>query len=85
MSIPSLNWDTFTVADRTFGSRLLVGTGKHQDPAQTQAASAAARDPVLMASAMRKAIQAGREAFLARRMPAKRIASASSPVEGLFF
>ncbi len=48
-------------------------------------AIAAARDPVLMASAMRKAIQAGREAFLAGRMPAKRFASASSPVEGLFF
>ena len=48
-------------------------------------AIAAARDPVLMASAMRKAIQAGREAFLAGRMPAKRFASASSPLEGLFF
>jgi thiazole synthase len=48
-------------------------------------AIAAAREPVLMASAMRKAIQAGREAFLAGRMPAKRFASASSPVEGLFF
>ena len=48
-------------------------------------AIAAARQPVLMASAMRKAIQAGREAFLAGRMPAKRFASASSPVEGLFF
>jgi len=48
-------------------------------------AIAAARNPVLMASAMRKAIEAGREAFLAGRMPAKRFASASSPVDGLFF
>ncbi len=48
-------------------------------------AIAAAQNPVLMASAMKKAIQAGREAFLAGRMPAKRFASASSPVEGLFF
>jgi thiazole synthase len=48
-------------------------------------AIAAARDPVLMASAMKKAIEAGREAFLAGRMPAKRYASASSPVDGLFF
>lgn len=48
-------------------------------------AIAAARNPVLMASAMRKAIEAGREAFLAGRMPAKRFASASSPIEGLFF
>jgi thiazole synthase len=48
-------------------------------------AIAAAQKPVLMASAMKKAIQAGREAFLAGRMPAKRYASASSPVDGLFF
>ncbi len=48
-------------------------------------AIAAAQDPVLMASAMKKAIQAGREAYRAGRMPAKRYASASSPVEGLFF
>lgn len=48
-------------------------------------AIAAAKHPVLMASAMRKAIEAGREAYLAGRMPAKRFASASSPVEGTFF
>ncbi len=48
-------------------------------------AIAAAKNPILMASAMRKAIEAGREAFLAGRMPAKRFASASSPIEGLFF
>jgi thiazole synthase len=48
-------------------------------------AIAAAQNPVLMASAMKKAIEAGREAFLAGRMPAKRYASASSPVDGLFF
>lgn len=48
-------------------------------------AIAAARDPVLMASAMKKAIEAGREAFRAGRMPAKRFASASSPLDGLFF
>jgi thiazole synthase len=48
-------------------------------------AIAAARNPVLMASAMRKAIEAGREAFLAGRMPRRRYASASSPIEGTFF
>jgi thiazole synthase len=48
-------------------------------------AIAAARDPVLMASAMRKAIEAGREAYLAGRMAPRRFASASSPLEGLFF
>jgi thiazole synthase len=48
-------------------------------------AIAAARDPMLMASAMRKAIEAGREAYLAGRMAPKRYASASSPLEGLFF
>jgi thiazole synthase len=46
-------------------------------------AIAAARDPVLMARAMRKGIEAGREAFLAGRMPKKLYAAApSSPVEG---
>lgn len=48
-------------------------------------AIAAAKNPVLMASAMKKAIQAGREAFLAGRMPRKRYASASSPIDGTFF
>ncbi|MEQ1437984.1 thiazole synthase [Fontimonas sp. SYSU GA230001] len=48
-------------------------------------AIAEARDPVLMASAMKKAIEAGREAFRAGRMPRRRYASASSPVEGLPF
>jgi thiazole synthase len=48
-------------------------------------AIAAARDPILMASAMRKAIEAGREAYLAGRMAPKRFASASSPIEGLFY
>ncbi len=45
-------------------------------------AIAGARDPVLMAGAMRKAIEAGREAFLAGRIPRKRYASASSPIDG---
>ena len=48
-------------------------------------AIAAAKNPVLMASAMKKAIEAGREAYLAGRMQPKRFASASSPMEGLFF
>ena len=48
-------------------------------------AIAEAKNPILMASAMRKGIQAGREAFLAGRMPRKRFASASSPIGGLFF
>ncbi|KEA63574.1 Thiazole biosynthesis protein ThiG [Marinobacterium lacunae] len=46
-------------------------------------AIAAANKPVLMASAMRKAIEAGREAYLAGRMPRKAYASASSPLAGV--
>ena len=46
-------------------------------------AIAGAKDPILMASAMKKAIEAGREAFLAGRIPRKLYASASSPVDGL--
>jgi thiazole synthase len=48
-------------------------------------AIAGARDPVLMASAMCKAVEAGREAFLAGRIPRKRFATASSPIDGTFF
>jgi thiazole synthase len=47
-------------------------------------AIAAAQDPVLMAGAMRKAVEAGREAYRAGRMQRKRFASASSPIDGLF-
>ena len=46
-------------------------------------AIAGAQNPILMASAMGKAVQAGREAFLAGRMPRKLYASASSPMEGI--
>jgi len=47
-------------------------------------AIAAAKNPVLMASAMNKAVQAGREAFLAGRMPRKLYsASPSSPTAGM--
>jgi thiazole synthase len=45
-------------------------------------AIAGARNPVLMAHAMKLAIQAGRAAFLAGRIPRKRYASASSPIDG---
>lgn len=45
-------------------------------------AVAHAANPVLMASAMKKAIEAGRESFLAGRMAKKAYASASSPLEG---
>ena len=48
-------------------------------------AIAEAKNPVLMASAMRKAIEAGREAFLAGRMPRKQYGSPSSPLGGTFF
>jgi len=48
-------------------------------------AIAGAKNPVLMASAMKKAIEAGREAYLAGRIPRKRYASASSPLDGTFF
>jgi len=48
-------------------------------------AIAAADNPVLMASAMKKGIEAGREAYLAGRMPRRRYASASSPIDGTFF
>jgi thiazole synthase len=48
-------------------------------------AIAEAKNPVLMASAMQHAIIAGRQAFLAGRMPRRRYASASSPTTDLPF
>jgi thiazole synthase len=44
---------------------------------------AGAKDPVRMARAMRDAVRAGRDAFLAGRIPRKRYATASSPVAGV--
>jgi thiazole synthase len=46
-------------------------------------AIARARDPGLMADAMREAVSAGRKAFLAGRMPKSRYANASSPSSGI--
>ena len=47
-------------------------------------AIANAQNPVLMATAMKNAVLAGRQAFLAGRIPRKRYASASSPIDGSF-
>jgi thiazole synthase len=46
-------------------------------------AIAEAKDPVKMADAMKRAVFAGRLAFEAGRMPRRRYASASSPLEGI--
>ena len=46
-------------------------------------AIAEAKDPVLMARAMKHAVEAGRLAYLAGRMPKKRYADPSSPLAGL--
>lgn len=48
-------------------------------------AIAKARDPILMASAMKYGVEAGRQAYLAGRMPKRLYASASSPLDGTFF
>ena len=46
-------------------------------------AIASAKDPVLMAEAMRLGVEAGRKAYLAGRIPKKLYATASSPLEGI--
>ena len=48
-------------------------------------AIANAQNPVMMAHAMKHAVWAGREAFLAGRMPMRKMATASSPQTGYFF
>ncbi|MBF0582825.1 MAG: sulfur carrier protein ThiS [Magnetococcales bacterium] len=46
-------------------------------------AIAGAKDPIRMARAMKKAVESGRDAFLAGRIPKKLYATASSPLDGL--
>jgi thiazole synthase len=53
------------------------------DAVLVNTALAEARDPVRMAAAFRKAVEAGREAHLAGRMPVRAQASPSSPVAGV--
>jgi len=53
------------------------------DAVLMNSAVAQAQNPLLMASAMKHAVEAGRLAYLAGRMPKKRYASASSPIDGL--
>jgi thiazole synthase len=53
------------------------------DAVLINSAIAGARNPVLMAEAMQHAVLAGRESFVAGRMPRKLYATASSPVEGV--
>ena len=68
-----------------------VGTASHAaeamelgcDAILMNTAIAGAKDPILMAQAMRGAVEAGRQAFLAGRIPAKLYATASSPLDGL--
>ena len=68
-----------------------VGTASHAaeamelgcDGVLMNTAIASARDPILMAEAMRQGVEAGRKAFRAGRIPAKLYATASSPLDGL--
>ena len=53
------------------------------DAVMAASAIARAEDPVRMASAMRDAVQAGRLARTAGRIPRRRYATASTPDEGL--
>ena len=66
-----------TASDATIAMELGV------DGVLMNTAIALAKDPVLMAGAMKKAVEAGREAFVSGRIPRKLYASASSPVEGM--
>jgi thiazole synthase len=66
-----------TASDATFAMELGV------DALLMNTGIAAAQDPERMALAMRAAVEAGRNAFLAGRMPKRLYASASSPLTGL--
>ena len=71
--------DPLIIAGKKYNSRLLVGTGKYKNFDKTQRSmelgyegvlmnTAIARNPILMANAMKKAVDSGREAFLAGRI-----------------
>ena len=62
-----------------FGIPLELGC----DAVLMNTAIAGAKDALLMAEAMRLAVEAGRKAFLAGRIPAKLYATAPSPLDGL--
>jgi thiazole synthase len=66
-----------TASDATFAMELGA------DAVLMNTAIAQAADPVAMARAMRLGVEAGRLAFRAGRIPRKRYASASSPLEGV--
>lgn len=53
------------------------------DAVLTNTAIAQAKNPILMARAMRDGVRAGRASYLAGRIPRKAYASASSPLEGI--
>jgi thiazole synthase ThiGH ThiG subunit len=65
--------DSLVIFGKPFQSRLIVGTGKYKDGAQT----------AVSLSAMKHAVTAGRQGFLAGRMPCNLYAAASSPLEGI--
>lgn len=66
-----------TASDATIAMELGV------DGVLMNTAIAAAKDPIRMARAMKHAVTAGRESYLAGRMPKKRYADPSSPLGGL--
>jgi thiazole synthase len=66
-----------TASDATIAMELGV------DGVLMNTAIAGAQDPPAMAAAMKLAVEAGRMAYLAGRIPRREFASASSPVEGL--
>ncbi len=73
------------IADAGTASDASVAMEISCDAVLMNTAIAEAKNLVLMSSAMRKAIEAGREAFPVGRMPKRPYASASSPIDGTFF
>ena len=65
------------------GSDASIAMELGADAVLTNTAIAQARNPILMAEAMKYAIKAGRASFLAGRIPRKAYASASSPIDGI--
>ena len=65
------------------GSDASIAMELGADGVLTNTAIAQAQNPILMAEAMKYAVQAGRLSYLAGRIPRKAYASASSPIDGM--
>ncbi len=82
VALISLGSDSFTIKRIDVPMKVTQCAGD-SDCVLVNTAIALAKDPPLMAEAIKHGVEAGRKAYLAGRIPKKAFASASSPTEGV--